>query len=286
MQIREFNRNHRRRVGAMDLHYQDTDFSVQEARLLWEINNEPGLRAADIQTRTGMGQAHVSRIIKRLAPLVVKSPHPQDGRAQSLRLTTEGFEQFTILDERSETQAAAWPTGATAERAMSLLDSLWDGSRANIRQGTMGDLGIAFGEQCRIYHEQHGYSPVFEQYFCESLPSYLANYDPNLDRLWVAEIGQTPVGWIAIQHGEPGVANMHWFLVKPEAQRQGLGQTLLQMAINFSSGANYQRIELRTVDDLHAARRLYERAGFILTEESATCPWKDGAHEQTWRFDL
>lgn len=281
MEIRAFNRNHIRRMGALDRQYLQTQFTVQEARTLWEIHNDPGLRAADIQQRTGMEQAQISRILKRLSPFIEKTPHPTDGRAQSLQFTSEGRSAFQELNEKSNTHAD-WPNGPQARQAMQFLDALWDKQPATIRHGTMGDLGIAFGEQCRIYRRQHGYSEAFETYFCEGLHPFLKHFDPNLDRLWVAEIGSMPVGWIAIQYAGNGTAKLRWFLVKEEAQGQGLGSTLLSKALQFAWVAGYERIELWTVDDLPAARRLYERAGFVLAEEKHDCPWKAGAREQKW----
>lgn len=156
-----------------------------------------------------------------------------------------------------------------------------------IRTGRTGDLGWIFHRQAVVYEQEYGFTPVFEAYVAKGLAPFLARFGRDRDRLWIAEGGDGPVGSIAAQHDpeRPGWAQLRWFLVEPAARGQGLGTRLLDGAVAFCRQAGYQGIHLWTVDDLHAAARAYERAGFRLARTLDGCPWSDG-NEQQWELLL
>jgi GNAT superfamily N-acetyltransferase len=60
----------------------------------------------------------------------------------------------------------------------------------------------------------------------------------------------------------------------------------MREAVEFSRKAGYRGIFLWTVNDLHAARRQYEKAGFVLAEEKKDCPWAKWGCEQRWELKL
>ena len=123
---------------------------------------------------------------------------------------------------------------------------------------------------------------------CEGLLPFLKAYDRKKDRLWIGEINGRRAGSIAIHH-EPnrlGWAKLRWFLVEREVRGRGLGSKLLDTAVRFCRRAGYRGIFLWTVSDLEEARRLYERGGFKLVEESEGCAWAPWAREQRWEFQL
>lgn len=61
----------------------------------------------------------------------------------------------------------------------------------------------------------------------------------------------------------------------------------MRAAIAFSRKTGYKGILLWTVDDLHAARALYEKAGFTLGfEDPKPCAWAPWGHEQRWELRL
>jgi GNAT superfamily N-acetyltransferase len=157
-----------------------------------------------------------------------------------------------------------------------------------IRTERVGDLGWTFHRQAVAYAEEFGYSRVFEAYVCRGLAPYLDDHDAARDRLWVAELDGRAVGFVAVHHVDdrPGWAKLRWFLVEAEARGHGVGRRLMEAALRFCRKAGYEGVFLWTVDDLHAARALYERAGFRLVQQTEGCPWKPGAHEQEWELAL
>lgn len=155
-----------------------------------------------------------------------------------------------------------------------------------LREARVGDLGWSFERQAVVYHAEFGYDASFERYVAEGLAPYLRAFDPALDRMWVAENDGRRVGCIAVHHVEdrPRWAKLRWYLVEKEARGSGVGARLLATALDFARDAGYEGVFLWTVDDLHAARRQYERAGFVLAEE-APCPWAAG-RQQRWDLTL
>ena len=63
--LRAFNRFHTRFVGALDAHYLDSELSLAEARLLYEIASRPEPLAAELQAELGLDAGYVSRIVRR-----------------------------------------------------------------------------------------------------------------------------------------------------------------------------------------------------------------------------
>src|SRR5688572_22063205 len=141
--------------------------------------------------------------------------------------------------------------------------------------------------QAAVYAKEFGYSQLFETYLHEGAAVFLRRFDATRDRIWVAEQAGRILGFVAVQHdsGRRGWAKLRWFLVEREARGQGLGRRLLRAAVAFSRKAGYRGILLWTVDDLHAARALYEDAGFALAfQDAKPCAWAPWGHEQRWEL--
>lgn len=140
-----------------------------------------------------------------------------------------------------------------------------------------------------VYGQEFGYSDVFEDYVAASIAPFVERHDARKDAFWVAELDGKRVGCVAVQHDKqrPGWAKLRWFLVEQAARGHGVGHALLDQALAFVRQAGYAGILLWTVDDLVAARRLYERAGFRLAFTDPTpCPWAPWGHEQRWELPL
>lgn len=157
-----------------------------------------------------------------------------------------------------------------------------------IRKGRVGDLGWAFQRQAIVYTKEFGYSQEFEKYLARGLAPFLDNLDRSRDRLWIAQRDDAAIGCIAIQHDadRPGWGKLRWFFVEKEARGLGVGRRLMTVALAFARRAGYDGIQLWTVDDLDAARRVYEAAGFHLAETTAGCVWAPWGKEQRWELRL
>jgi GNAT superfamily N-acetyltransferase len=169
-------------------------------------------------------------------------------------------------------------------------------SAVRLRAGRVGDLGWMVHRQAVVYAKEFGYSQLFETYLHEGAAVFLHRFDAARDRIWVAESAasrkgssRSILGFVAIQHDPDrrGWAKLRWFLVEREARGLGVGSRLLKAAVAFSRKAGYKGLLLWTVDDLEAARALYEKAGFSLVfQDPMPCGWAPWGHEQRWELPL
>jgi len=298
--FRRFNRFYTILIGTLSRGYLKTPYSLQEARVIFEVATNPGCTAKDIRLHVGFDQGYLSRLIERLtrARLIRRTKSADDGRAQNLFLTRVGEKAFKILNERADNQARQLTAHLNDNQVIQLqntlrvvhrlLDSGVSPERISIREHQVGDLGWAFYRQAAVYKDEFGYSQIFESHVCEGLFPYLKNYEPKRDRMWVGLAGEQSIGFIAVHHvtDRPGWAQLRWFFVEKDFRGRGLGSRLLERAVSFSKKAGYVGVFLWTVSDLDAARRLYQKAGFKLVEEKEQCDWASWAREQRWELRL
>jgi len=298
--FRRFNRFYTILIGTLSRGYLKTPYSLQEARVIFEVATNPGCTAKDIRLHVGFDQGYLSRLSERLtrARLIRRTKSADDGRAQNLFLTRVGEKAFKILNERADNQARQLTAHLNDNQVIQLqntlrvvhrlLDSGVSPERISIREQQVGDLGWAFYRQAAVYKDEFGYSQIFESHVCEGLFPYLKNYEPKRDRMWVGLAGEQSIGFIAVHHvtDRPGWAQLRWFFVEKDFRGRGLGSRLLERAVSFSKKAGYVGVFLWTVTDLDAARRLYQKAGFKLVEEKEQCDWASWAREQRWELRL
>ncbi len=148
----------------------------------------------------------------------------------------------------------------------------------------------AIGDVTRLhavyYSENWGFDLSFETWVAEGLIEFLARFDEAKDLFLCALVDEVFAGAIAIEGSpeEEGAARLRWYIVDPGFQGRGIGSLLLERAVEFSRNAGHERVYLWTFEGLDPARRLYERAGFRLTEAHGVEQWGGVINEQ--RFEL
>ena len=148
-----------------------------------------------------------------------------------------------------------------------------------------GDMGRVIAQPGELYAQEYGFDHGFEAYVAETVAEFGKLARPGLDRLWVAERAERLLGSIAIIGREDGLAQLRWFLVRPDARGAGLGRRLVAEALAFCRSAGYRSVCLWTVNGLDAAARLYLEAGFRKTEaKPAVALWGVTLSEE--RYDL
>lgn len=156
---------------------------------------------------------------------------------------------------------------------------------AGYRPGLIGDITKLHAE---YYFENWGFHINFETQVATELSQFCLRFDPASDGLWASYIDRRFVGSIAIDGSlrETEGFRLRWFIVPPEFQGTGIGATLLDKAVDFCSRHGFPRVFLWTFKGLDAARFLYERVGFVLTEEHSFSGWGAEIVEQKFTLDL
>ena len=297
--VRDFNRFYTNFLGVLNRAYLDSDYTLTEARVLFEIASHDGITAAVLTRDLHLDPAYLSRIMKRFRAdgLIESEADPDDLRSQIVKVTGKGRALFSDLAQRSRTQIAGHLAHLPQEgpqrivEAMRTIRTLLDGGAAEqspviLRAHRPGDIGWIVQSQARFYCEEFGWDMRFEGLVAEVAGRFLSRFDARRERCWIAERGSLNVGSIMITDGGDGVAKLRLLYVDKAARGLGLGKMLVDESIAFSRQAGYRRLSLWTNDILTAARAIYVKTGFRLVGEERHRMFGPELNGQTWELDL
>ena len=87
-------------------------------------------------------------------------------------------------------------------------------------------------------------------------------------RVWVAEVGASVVGFVSVEIFDPkrSMGEISMLAVDPDHQGRGIGTALTRFALERLKDAGMKVVVVETGGDPGhaAARRTYEKAGFVL----------------------
>jgi GNAT superfamily N-acetyltransferase len=137
-----------------------------------------------------------------------------------------------------------------------------------------------------LYADELGWDETFEGLVAEIVGAFARSHDPQRERAFVAELDGRRAGCVLCVREDGETARLRILLVEPWARGHGLGSRLVDECIAFARSAGYARMVLWTNDVLVAARRIYERAGFVLVDEGHHRAFGHELVEQTWTLEL
>jgi GNAT superfamily N-acetyltransferase len=151
--------------------------------------------------------------------------------------------------------------------------------------GSIGRIAELHGV---YYHSHWGFGLFFEAKVAVELSEFLKRYDESRDGFWIVLVDGRVEGSIAIDgiHGESQGAHLRWFIMSDALRGKGVGNQLIDDAVSFCRGKDYQKIYLNTFEGLGAARHLYEKVGFRLVEEHKGSKWGTEVNEQRFECSL
>jgi ribosomal protein S18 acetylase RimI-like enzyme len=130
-----------------------------------------------------------------------------------------------------------------------------------------GDLGFVIYRHGKIYHQEYQFGIAFESYIASGLSEFYKNYDQEKDCVWVCEYNETIIGFMLLMHRLNNDAQLRFFYLEKEFRGIGLGKKLIGLFMNFLKEKKYDSAYLWTTSGLPEAASLYEKNGFVLTEE-------------------
>jgi len=296
--LRGFNRVYTSRLGLLDAHLDDSPFTLSEARILYELANRPDPTAAEIARALRLDPAQMSRTIKRFAHrgLVATRDDPSHGRHQLLSLTEQGRAAFAALENNTRHAIGALLDGLPPFRRAAMLSAARSITRIfedeappqpMLRGLKPGDLGMVIARQAILYAEEYGWNSDYEALVARILADFHQSFDPTRDAAWIAEMDGRMAGSIFLVHGdEPDVGKLRLLYVERDARGAGVGRMLVAACVDRARAVGYKRLDLWTNSVLTAARRIYERAGFVLVDEAPHHSFGKDLIGQTWSLAL
>jgi GNAT superfamily N-acetyltransferase/DNA-binding MarR family transcriptional regulator len=283
--VREFNRFYTRRLGLTRNGYANR--SLAEARVIFELGANAVTEVQDLKTRLDIDAGQLSRVLARLDGLVTRTASPDDARKQRVALTPDGREVFQHIDEESSQEIARTLDAlkdpeAVVQRMRALRRAIEPDETVVIRSLQPGDLGWLVERHGVLYAREYRWDDSFERLVAR----IAADYDPQRDRAFVAELDGERAGMVLCVHHDAHTAKLRTLIVEPRARGLGLGTRLVTEVIRHARRSGYETLTLWTNDVLHAARRIYERHGFVLQHEAAHHAFGHDLTEQTWSLTL
>lgn len=152
-----------------------------------------------------------------------------------------------------------------------------------IRTYKPGDPSLVCYFYYKLFEQQYGFNSSVEKYFIKGMAE-LFDF-PQENQMWVAENNGKIVGSIAIIKKGEHAAQLRWFGISPDIQGMGIGNKLLETAMNFCKEHNYTDVILWTISMLKPARHLYGKYGFYMTETKPNYEWASyELIEEKWEY--
>ena len=297
--VRHFTRFFTRRIGVLRRRLYASPFSLVEARVLYELAHRPGTSAGDVARDLGLDPGQLSRTLGPLVrrSLVRRGKAPTDARRHTLDLTPRGKKAFDGLDRASRDEVAALLEPLDSDARGRLAEVLAAAERLLepapvaagdfvLREPRIGDMGAIVAAQARLYAREYGWNGEFEALVAEIVAKFVRDFDPARERCWIADRRGEIAGSIFLVKESDAVAKIRLVYLEPWARGAGLGRRMLAECLAFARACGYAKVVLWTNDCLVDARKLYEKAGFVLVESENHRSFGKDLVGQYWSLDL
>jgi DNA-binding MarR family transcriptional regulator/GNAT superfamily N-acetyltransferase len=297
--VRAFNRFYTRQLGLLEEDLLESDFSLTEGRILYELAHRDGVTASDLVRDLGLDAGYLSRVLAKFeaSRLITRTASASDGRQSVLALTRIGRKAFAPLNQASQDQVAT--TLASLQpgdrdklvRCMQIVQGLLGGRPAPkvpyvVRGLHSGDIGWIVHRQGILYAQEYGWDETFEALVAEIAGAFVKTLDPRKERCWIAEREGEIVGSVFLVRDTDARAKLRLLYVEPSARGLGIGRRLVDECILFARARGYNTLTLWTNDVLVSARRIYEAAGFTLAKEERHHSFGKDLVGQNWDLAL
>jgi DNA-binding MarR family transcriptional regulator len=173
--VRRFSRFYTRQLGLLGEALLKSDFSLTEARVLYELAHREAPTATDLCRDLGLDAGYLSRMLKTFDQrgLITRSTSPRDARQTLLALTLTGQAAFAPLDRASQQDVRAMIGGLTPADAAELVAAIRtvehllgtpQPSTAPIilRPYRLGDIGWIVHRQAVLYAQEYAWDETYE----------------------------------------------------------------------------------------------------------------------------
>lgn len=296
--VRQFNRFYTQTIGVLGNGLLGCGFSLSELRVLYEIAHGQNMMAADLVRILAMDFGYLSRILAMFEKrgFLKRQRSEEDARKSLLVLTARGRKAFEVINQQARDEIAKLleplPSAQQLQlqshlrQVQTLLDPNAKPAEVKLRTHRPGDMGWIIQRHGALYAKEYNYNAEFEALVAEICAKFLREFDAAVERCWIAELGDVPVGSVMLVRGPDGLAKLRLLLVEDSARGLGVGRLLVQECVNFAREAGYKGMTLWTQSDLFAARRLYELAGFKRVNSEPHVSFGQSLVAETWTLSF
>jgi DNA-binding MarR family transcriptional regulator/ribosomal protein S18 acetylase RimI-like enzyme len=297
--IRGFSRFYTRKLGIIEPKLLHSSFTLQEARILYEIAHRPTCTATDLTRELGLDPGFLSRTLQALQrrQIVTRKPSRDDGRVNELSLTAKGRTAQAELERRSREEVGTLLASlddmqrAAVVRAMTTIEQTLERPAEKpaaflLRSHRPGDIGWVISSQAKAYAEEYGWDISYEALVAEICAQFIKNYDASREHCWIAEAGGERLGSIFLVNGGDDVAKLRLLAVEKKARGLGVGRALVDECIRSAREMGYTKMTLWTQSILVAARGIYQAVGFHRVNEAPHHSFGVDLVGETWEMEL
>lgn len=226
----------------------------------------------------------------------------EDARRSSIHLTKQGRAVFDPLDRAARAQIDDMLKPMSGTQRAELVTSMQTvrrvlqpqepglpaapASAPTLRSLRTGDIGWIIHRQGLLYALEYGWDGTYEAQVAEILAGFVKHFDPQSERAWIAEHNGAIVGSVFLVRASADVAKLRLLYVEPHARGLGIGRQLVGSCIDFARSRGYKTLSLWTNDVLVSARKIYQAAGFQLTQVEPHHSFGKDLIGQTWELAL
>jgi DNA-binding MarR family transcriptional regulator/GNAT superfamily N-acetyltransferase len=271
--VRNFNRYYTMRLGLLRGRYLNSEFSLTEARILYELAQGPEITAASLRRTLSLDAGYISRLLASFEKrgLLQTKPSRLDRRAMLLKLTVSGERTAARLNGQAFREMEALlqnvpdPERLALTRSLSRVQQILSSaehardqeSSAKIIRASLPHTADSRRLLDEYYHEvdvKHRDTPV-------TLHKLLTNSDSGF---WIAYVGNTPAGCVALKPLKRfrSAAECKRLYVRAQFRRRGIAEALLDSMEDYARRSSLRWIYLDSKDDLQVAIALYRRRGY------------------------
>ncbi|MGC4052335.1 MAG: helix-turn-helix domain-containing GNAT family N-acetyltransferase [Paludibaculum sp.] len=269
--VRDFNRFYTARLGLLRKRHLDGEFSLTEARILYEIGTTPKTTASALRGTLGLDAGYISRLLSQLTrrKLIRQSASSKDGRERLLSLAPAGEAAVARLNELSSRQIRDLLASVAPEERTVLVNSL-SKVRAILNHATSGAVEVvrvstAGDDALRLLREYYEAVSVIQRDSPQAIQKMITGAASGM---WLAYLNGEPVGCVMLK-ALPSISRAgecKRLYVRPSARGNQLAAKLLDAMEQYAREQGLHWIYLDSYEDLKAAISLYRKRGYVPCE--------------------
>ena len=298
--VRRFNRFYTRKIGLLQEGFLKSPFTLAEARVIYELAHHQQTTATELNQKLGLNAGYLSRILTSLQKqsLIYKKLSDSDARKYLISLTAQGQKAFSEINATSRNEIGAMLSDDLSEEeqldlvgAMLTIERLLGAQPERkvpyiLSPHHSGDMGWVVQRNGVVYNHEYGWNEDFEALVAEIVARFIRDYNPKIERCWIAKRDGENVGSVFLVKKTETIAQLRLLFVEPKARGLGIGKLLVHECTRFAKQVGYDKIMLWTNSVLDAARHIYEQEGYQLVEEEPHHSFGHDLVGQNWELDL